>query len=166
MSILTPRTTFTFHQNIDEEVIRSYFTDKLNGRNAFEVEGVFGKKKVVYEGSIEFQQYYLDRSADSFKMQIYPTTVINVSGENDGVTVSVTIRLSAIWKLFVYSVYLFILAGTFFSIYGLHPSQNYVVFIVKVLGSVLIFNAVIFAYHFSEVKNIKKVIDKLRREIE
>jgi hypothetical protein len=159
MSFLIPRTTYDFVVDFEMNLVFTSLKENLIGERPFNIKTLFGTKDVNYYGEFKENQIYLTRKIDSLnKIPIYPSSrIIFLSNENQKM-IKVECSLSVYWRVFIYSIYLFLLIGLVLGWFHSASLQSKILLLNKIFGSILILNMVILGYHFSEVRNIKKII--------
>lgn len=165
MSFLIPETTFYFAPDNDNDMVFFSMKENLIGERLFSIETLFGNKDANYYGEYGDNQIDLTRKIDSLnKIPIYPTSRITFSSNQNKKGIKVRCSLSAYWRFFIYSIYILLLFGLVFNWFYSDSLQSKIILLSKIFGSILILNIIIFGYHYSEVRNVKKIIGELLKK--
>ena len=162
---LYPETKFTVEVEAEPNLVFPYFTEKLVGERSFKIESIFGKKEVNYVGTCEENQINFTRSIDSWnKIPVYPTSKIKFTSALNKTVLNVICSLSTPWIVFFYLVYLLLILAFLIGWFDAISVRDKTILVFKTLGLMIILNAIIFGYHFSELKNIKRILDKVGKK--
>ena len=162
---LYPETKFSLEVAAEPNLVLPYFTEKLVGEHAFQIDSIFGKKEAIYNGSSENGQIIFSRSIDSWnKIPVYPTSKIKFTSASKTSILHVRCSLSRPWLVFFYFVYSFLILAFLIGWFDAFSLRDKTILVFKTLGSIIILNAIIFGYHFSELKNIKRILDEVGKQ--
>jgi hypothetical protein len=160
MSILNPKTKFVISSEKKLEQVSIYIESILIGENKFCLEGIFGSKDVFYTGKLEGDKCFLTRNIDtSFSIPVYPTALISIYPKDENSSyVSVECSLSKWWVITFSILYTVLLIVLVFKLTRADSFAELSLLVLKVLGSMLLFNLLIYGYHITEVNNFRKIL--------
>jgi hypothetical protein len=164
MKFLLPETTIDFRSLYPKDISFSSFKELILKKNVVKINTLFGEKEVKYHSELGELEIRLTRTSDAaFGIPIYPTArMIFPSNQAPYVNVSVSIY----WMVFIYFFYfLLIIAGIYHWNLSFSVTSK-IVLMSKLVSSLLLFNLMLFGYHFYELRNIKKIIIDLLYEHE
>lgn len=162
---LYPETKFSLEVAAEVNVVLPYFTEKLVGGHAFQIDSIFGKKQATYDGLLEDNHIFFTRRIDFWNnIPVYPTSKIKFASHLNTSILSVRCSLSKPWIVFLYFVYSLLILAFLIGWFDAFSVRDKTILVFKTLGSIMILNAIIFGYHFSELKNIKRILDEVGKQ--
>jgi hypothetical protein len=98
---LYPETKFIVEVEDELDFTFPYFIEKMVGKHSFQIESIFGKKEVNYNGSSDVNQIYFTRSIDSWNtIPVYPSSNIKFVLELNKTKLNVRCSISTSWIVF------------------------------------------------------------------
>ncbi|WP_341903543.1 hypothetical protein [Fluviicola taffensis] len=162
---LYPESKFTVEVEGEVDLTLPYFKEKLVGKQRFRIESFFGMKEVFYNGKFEDNKIYFTRSIDSWnRIPIYPTSKIKFVSDPNKTVLDIRCSLSVPWIIFIYLIYLLLILVFFMGWFNATSIRDKTVLIFKILGAVTVLNILLFSYHFSELKNVKNIINEIAKK--
>lgn len=157
-----PESKFAKSIEVDIDSAIPYLTEKLVGKKSFEIETLFGMKEASYDGKFEDNQIYFTRSMDSWNgIPIYPTSKIKFISDLNNTVINIKCSISAPWVIFIYLIYFFLILFFFIGWFNATSIRSKTVLFFEIIGSVTLINTLLFSCHFSELKNVKKIINEV-----
>lgn len=141
------------------EIFIESFRKKISGKQTFKLETLFEKRDFVYSGEYNFDHYMLERKQFILLgIMIIPSAEIHIKEVNENkCKVEVTIKLSAVWKFFIWMLCLLIVTiNVYYSIALGFPTAS--IILVKSIAGVVALNIFIILTHHREVNLYKQLL--------
>lgn len=164
MRLTTPKSTFLFELNQSEDELRTLIDDQLIGKHKFEIDTLFGKNEATYEGTFDSKNYDFERLNESIRLSMYPSCKIEfVSSEVSKSLLKVTCALSIYWVVFLYFIYIMLFLGV--TLKSIYTNDYFTIYtVLKLIGGLILFNAIIFGTHFNELGHYKRILEEVFRK--
>ena len=157
MRLITIETRFDLQVNGKLNEVEKKLKEKLVGDNCFEIETIFGDRKVLYNGIFDSNTFVFMRSNETTRIIMYPICNIKLSDvEKNTTTIKVKCALPIYWVIFLYFIYVGSIAIFLFC-----PDKLFSIDILKLISGLVLLNAIILGIHFNELKHYKSILNKL-----
>ena len=157
-----PRSIFyiTVHQEFTDT--KKYFLTHLIGRKSHVVDTIIGNRGQNYEGIVEYDEIQLTRCVETIsRVPIYPTACLKFQKDEDATKIIISLSNSTIWKFFIACFYLLFSLLFIWKILQVNDIQVGLFLSLKFLSGILILSGLQCYYHFTELKNVKGILNHL-----